>query len=308
MTTTASVISSKPKALLLATLLAGAASTGFAVQAQDSQPAGEQSTAGAPDADVAATVYGERPVDPATLPEGPDVKGIISARSGDRMQVTAEDGTKSVVTITDATKITAKKGLFGMNSNKLAATSLLNGLPVTVKTRGSGDALYASAIALQGKDLKTAKMIHNGTDQRFASNEAATEALRGRMGDIDKYNVKFTTNVNFATGKYQLTPQAMQDLCAAASQAEQTDNALLLVVGYTDSVGSEEYNQTLSEKRASRVVNYLQQACHWKPYRMLTPTGMAEADPLADNTTPEGKAQNRRVAVNVLVSKAVDGI
>ena len=61
-------------------------------------------------------------------------------------------------------------------------------------------------------------------------------------------------------------------------------------------------------KRASRVVNHLQQACGWKPYRMLTPTGMAEADPAADNTTPEGKAQNRRVAVNILVSKAVDGI
>jgi outer membrane protein OmpA-like peptidoglycan-associated protein len=41
---------------------------------------------------------------------------------------------------------------------------------------------------------------------------------------------------------------------------------------------------------------------------MLTPTGMAEADPAADNTTEEGKAQNRRVAVNILVSKAVDGM
>jgi outer membrane protein OmpA-like peptidoglycan-associated protein len=41
---------------------------------------------------------------------------------------------------------------------------------------------------------------------------------------------------------------------------------------------------------------------------MLTPTGMSEADPLADNETVEGKAQNRRVAVNILVSKAVDGL
>lgn len=56
------------------------------------------------------------------------------------------------------------------------------------------------------------------------------------------------------------------------------------------------------------MVNHLQQACGWKPYRMLTPTGMAEADPAADNTTPEGKAQNRRVAVNILVSKATDGL
>ena len=65
---------------------------------------------------------------------------------------------------------------------------------------------------------------------------------------------------------------------------------------------------TESEKRATTVINYLQQACHWKPYRVLTPTGMAMADPVADNTTPEGKAQNRRVAVNIMVSKAVDGM
>jgi outer membrane protein OmpA-like peptidoglycan-associated protein len=86
------------------------------------------------------------------------------------------------------------------------------------------------------------------------------------------------------------------------------NNALLLVVGYTDSTGGQELNQQLSERRAARVVNYLQQVCHWKPYRMLTPTGMAEADPLADNNTYQGKAQNRRVAVNILVSKAVDGL
>ena len=41
---------------------------------------------------------------------------------------------------------------------------------------------------------------------------------------------------------------------------------------------------------------------------MLTPTGMATADPLASNDTPDGKAQNRRVAVNVLVSKGLDGM
>ena len=73
-------------------------------------------------------------------------------------------------------------------------------------------------------------------------------------------------------------------------EAEATDNALLLVVGYTDSTGNQEYNQVLSERRAGRVVNYLQQECGWAPYRMLTPTGMAEADPAADNSTAAGRA------------------
>jgi outer membrane protein OmpA-like peptidoglycan-associated protein len=158
-------------------------------------------------------------------------------------------------------------------------------------------------------------MIHTATAQRFsehdaaiAQNAAATENLRGHVGDIDQYNVKGTTNVNFDTGKAALSSQAKNDLCATAAKAEGMDNALLLVVGYTDSTGSQELNQRLSEKRASSVVNYLQQACGWKPYRMLTPTGMSEADPVASNDTVDGKAQNRRVAVNILVSKGLDDL
>jgi OmpA-OmpF porin, OOP family len=240
------------------------------------------------------------------LAKGPEVKGIISARSGNRLQVTTSDGTKTVVAIDESTKIKASKGLFG--SAKLAQTSLLNGLPVTVKTLQSGDALLASQITLRNGDLKTANMIHTGTAQGFAEQTAATEALRGRMGDIDEYNIKGTTNVNFDTGKAVLSAQGKADLCAAATAASGMKNAMILVVGYTDSTGSDELNQQLSEKRASRVVNHIQQACGWKPYRMLTPTGMAKADPLADNSTPEGKAQNRRVAVNILVSKGLDGL
>jgi OOP family OmpA-OmpF porin len=288
------IISKNPKRLLLVALFASAASGSVSAQTQDPP--------------LAVTVSDTSPADRSQMTAGPDVEGIISARSGDKMQVTAADGTKSVVMIDDSTRITASKGLFGLNKDKLAATSLLNGLPVSVKTLRSGDALLASQIKLTGKDLKTATMIHNGTDQRFAEQTAATDALRSRMGDIDQYNVKTTTNVNFDTGKAVLSAQAKADLCAAATEAQSMDNALLLVVGYTDSTGSEEFNQVLSERRAGSVINYLQQKCGWKPYRMLTPTGMSEADPLADNGTEEGKAQNRRVSVNVLVSKAVDGL
>jgi outer membrane protein OmpA-like peptidoglycan-associated protein len=243
---------------------------------------------------------------------GPEIKGVISARHGDKMKVTAPDGTSTIVAINDATRIRAGGGFFG-GSSKAAADSLLNGLPVTVKTLQpadgqSGDGLVASQISFRNTDLKTASMIRNGTAQGFEEQTAATEALRGRIGDIDKYNVKSTTNVHFDTGRTELSPQDKSDLCATANSAQATENALLLVVGYTDSTGGDDLNQTLSEKRAARVINYLQQVCGWKPYRMLTPTGMAKADPLASNDTPEGKAQNRRVAVNILVSKSVDGM
>ncbi|MBJ7500768.1 MAG: OmpA family protein [Sphingopyxis sp.] len=257
--------------------------------------------------DVMATVVGTLP-SPEQMTKGPKVEGIISARTDGRMQVTTADGSNTTIAIADYTKIKSSGGFLGLSRDKLASNQLLNGLPVTVDTLQWDGGLVANQIALKSKDLRTASMIRTGTDQRFAEQTAATEALRGRVGDIDQYNIKGTTNVNFDVGKAVLSEQGKADLCAAATQADGMDNALLLVVGYTDSTGSQEFNQELSEKRASRVVNYLQQACGWKPYRMLTPTGMAEADPAADNNTPEGKAQNRRVAVNIMVSKGLDGL
>jgi OmpA-OmpF porin, OOP family len=250
----------------------------------------------------------QMPIDPSTMTpvEGPEVKGIISARSGDRIQVLAADGSRTIIGFNETTKIRSSKGIF--SRAKLDDAALLNGLPVTIKTLQYGDQLMASQINLKNSDLKTANMIKTGTAQGFAEQTAATEALRGRVGDIDQYNIKGTTNVNFDVGKWNLTEQGKADLCAASAQADSLKNAYLLVVGYTDSTGSDDFNQELSEKRASRVVNHLQQACGWKPYRMLTPTGMSESDPLADNATPEGKAQNRRVAVNILVSKGLDGM
>lgn len=255
------------------------------------------------------TVVGTMPSDLTGMPEGPELEGVISARDGDKVQVTSADGTRTVVAISPSTEIRSSGGFLGLDKDQLAASDLLNGLPVEVETvEWANRGLIATKVALKSKHLETARMIHTGTDQRFTANEAATEALRGRVANIDQYNVKGTTNVYFDTARYNLSQQARAELCQAAEQAKATDNALLLVVGYTDSTGDYEYNQELSEKRAARVTNFLQQECDWAPYRMMTPTGMAEADPAADNTTEQGKAQNRRVAVNILVSKSVDGM
>ncbi len=290
-------ITKKPEILLLLGALVVAMPASLSAQ--------EQPTAGAlPPA--GGDLNMSMPASPRQV--GPEIKGFISARNGDRMQVTTVDGNKTIIAVNDATRITASKGLFRLGHNKLAASSLINGLPVTVKTLQTGDALVASQINLRNNDIRIATMIRSGTAQGFDEQTAATEALRGRVGDIDQYNIKGTTNVNFDTGKAALSPQAKADLCAAASSADAMKNALLLVVGYTDSTGSDDFNQQLSEKRAAHVVNYIQQACGWKPYRMLTPTGMAKADPLASNDSIDGKAQNRRVAVNILVSKGLDGM
>jgi OmpA-OmpF porin, OOP family len=263
--------------------------------------------ASAQEADLKATIVTEPAAKPADA-KGPDVRGVITGHSADKLQVTTADGTRTIVALTDTTRVRSIQGPLGIGRTSLAATALLNGLPVSIKTLQSGDALLAEQVNFRKSDLKTATMIKGGTAQGFEEQTAATTALRGRMGDIDQYNVKNTVNVNFDTGKAVLSEHAKADLCATASTAEGIKNALLLIVGYTDSTGNPDFNQRLSEKRASRVVNYIQQACGWKPYRMLTPAGMAQADPVASNDSDDGKAQNRRVAVNVLVSKGLDGL
>ena len=263
--------------------------------------------------EVLTTVYGNLPTI-AEMNEGPRVEGIISARQGQRLQVTADDGTSTILTLHPDTEIRTRGGFLGIGNKTFDQSALINGLPVRVRTRQYGDGLVASEVRFTSDDRVIAAMIRGGTAQKFAEqgaaiqqNAAATEALRGRLGDIDKYNLKSTTNVYFETGKAVLSPGARAELCAAAQAANANENSLMLVLGYTDSTGSQEVNQALSEKRAAAVVNHLQQVCKWKPYRMLTPTGMATADPAADNSTPAGRAQNRRVSVNVLVSKALDG-
>src|SRR3546814_11916388 len=92
-----SVVSNSPKYLFVLALLAGASSASVAAQTPE-----------APAADVSATAYL-----PAEQTAGPEIKGLISARSGDMMQVTAADGAKSVIAIKDAPKNTPRKGRFG---------------------------------------------------------------------------------------------------------------------------------------------------------------------------------------------------
>lgn len=300
------IVSKGPAARLLMVMLMSSAAAGVSAQEQAPvQPQAAVQEQSPVPADNSVVINGVKS-------PGPEIKGVITARHGDKIKVASADGTSTIISLDSATQVRAGGGLFSSHS-KLAQDALLNGLPVTVKTWRAGDAqsggdLVASRISFRNSDLKTATMIRNGTSQRFEEQTAATEALRGRMGDIDKYNIKGTTNVHFDVGKADLSEQDKAQLCATANQAQAEENALMLVVGYTDSTGGDEFNQRLSEKRAARVINYLQQQCGWKPYRMLTPTGMAKADPLAPNDTPEGKAQNRRVAVNILVSKAVDGM
>lgn len=101
------------------------------------------------------------------------------------------------------------------------------------------------------------------------------------------------SNVRFEYNKSDLTEQAkvnLDKLIPIFTEYEDTD---ILIVGYTDGVGSQDYNLPLSEKRAASVVTYLQSrgiASH-----RLSSMGLGKEQPRADNDTDAGRAQNRRV-------------
>ncbi len=105
------------------------------------------------------------------------------------------------------------------------------------------------------------------------------------------------SDVLFDTGKYTLRPGAREKLSKIAGITLAHPGLNLEVEGHTDSVGGDEYNQRLSEQRASAVRDYLvQQGIN---AGSITSKGFGKTHPVADNSTPEGRQRNRRVELVV---------
>jgi uncharacterized repeat protein (TIGR01451 family) len=108
-------------------------------------------------------------------------------------------------------------------------------------------------------------------------------------------------HVNFNVDKWGLTPPAKETLdkdVVTLSRILQADSSIYIeIAGHTDSTASEAYNLALSRKRAQSVMEYFKTKCIW-PDRMKA-AGYGEQYPIADNGTPEGRAQNRRIEFHV---------
>ncbi len=107
-------------------------------------------------------------------------------------------------------------------------------------------------------------------------------------------NILSLTGVNFAFDSAMLTPEAEMTLDEAVALMKETDEVLeVRVEGHTDSIGSDQYNMDLSQRRAESVVQYLVDN-GVNPARLI-PVGMGEGYPVASNDTVAGRAANRRV-------------
>ena len=122
-----------------------------------------------------------------------------------------------------------------------------------------------------------------------------------RVGEGIK--VTFNSQLLFDFGKSSLMESNKQTLENFAETLKQNPDTDLLIVGHTDNVGSNAFNQSLSENRAAAVSNHL--STFGVSSSRLKIQGMGETQPLVSNTTEAERAQNRRVEIAIIANEAM---
>jgi outer membrane protein OmpA-like peptidoglycan-associated protein len=168
----------------------------------------------------------------------------------------------------------------------------------------------AEQAAAATRALSSAQAQLSADQQKLAEEKQAREAAEKRaqqaMADLARIaSVKQDTRgtvitlsggVLFASAKYDLLPAATGNLSQVADTLSKSDpDSKILVQGYTDSQGGTEYNMQLSQHRAEAVRTFL--VAHGVAADRITAQGFGPANPVADNASPEGRADNRRVEI-----------
>ncbi len=113
----------------------------------------------------------------------------------------------------------------------------------------------------------------------------------------DRIILNMPSNITFATDQDQVIPPFYRTLDSVALVLNKFGKTLIDVNGHTDSTGSLQHNQELSERRAASVANYL--GGRGVDQRRMSTMGFGPSQPVASNATPDGRAQNRRVEVSI---------
>ena len=258
------------------------------------------------------------------------VRGLITGRTGETLRVKTDDGNVTVV-LTDNTKVRKPKGL-GLRKTEMSFTALIPGLKISVEGfRDEKSQVVADTITFSGDDLKTAQSIQAGLTptqegvdanrqdiaankvqiagnrESINANEQEIQDVSKRFNDLTEFDTKGEATVFFASGSKTITAKDQAALKDMARNAVNLTGYLIEVKGYADSSGNATLNQKLSMDRAQVVVAFLIQDCNVPVRRIVAPGAMGEAAPAASNETAEGRSQNRRVEVKVLVNRGLAG-
>lgn len=272
------------------------------------------------------------------------LKGVVVARDADRLVVRDVTGTETNVMLTSGTSVKTKGGFFGGSQNT-PTNGIVRGLNLEVEGQGDNSGnLVASKVRFGKDDLAVAQSIESRVapaEERLtqaeqnaqrvsgqidelmtisnaarggakAAQDSADAAISGvnatnqRISAVDDFVVQSNQTVNFKVGSAVLQPEGKAGLDAVAQKALTMKGYLIEVTGFASAEGDPKMNKELSRRRAQAVLDYLIETHNIPLRRIGVSYGFGAAQPVADNSTPEGRAQNRRVEVKLTVSKGLN--
>lgn len=273
------------------------------------------------------------------------IKGVVVAQDDTNTFVVRDaTGVDTKVVVNPNASVKTNGGFFG-GGDKYPSTSIVRGLNLQVEGIGdSTGAVAATKIRFDKRDFATAQSINarvapaeerltaaeqnaqrisGQIDELMAISNAAkggakaaqdtadaavagVNATNKRITDLDDYVVQTTATVNFRVGSAVLSPEGKAQLDEVATTADGLKGYTIEVTGFASSDGSTKMNKTLSERREKAVREYLIDNHNIPLRRFSTSYGFGELQAVADNATREGRQQNRRVEVKLLVSRGIN--
>ena len=264
-----------------------------------------------------------------------EIKGTIVSKEDDNTFIVRDTvGVDTRVVVSPNASIRANS-FFG-SGDRFPAASLVRGLNLEVEGRGDANgSLAATKIRFDKSNLQTAQSIDSRVapaEERLtaaeenakrvsgqidelmaisnaarggakAAQETADAAVAGvnatnqRISALDEYVVQSTATVNFRVNSAVLSPEAKQQLDEVAAAAATLRGYYIEVTGFASAEGNARANKILSDRRAQAVKDYLIMNHNIPLRRIGNSYGYGVANPVADNTTREGREANRRVEI-----------
>jgi len=271
------------------------------------------------------------------------IKGVVTEKDGDNSFIVRDSvGVDTHVVIAPNASI-KNNATFG--GDRYPASSIIRGLNLEVEGIGDGSgSLSATKVRFNKSNLLTAQSIDTRVtpaEERITAAEQNQQRLSGqidelmaisnaakggakaaqdtadaavagvnatnkRITDLDDYVVQSTATVNFKVNSAVLSPEGKAALDEVANASRSLRGYSIEVTGFASADGSAAKNKALSQRRAQAVIDYLVENGNVPLRRIGTSYGFGELQAVADNSTREGREQNRRVEVKLLVSRGMN--
>jgi outer membrane protein OmpA-like peptidoglycan-associated protein len=268
------------------------------------------------------------------------IKGVIATRTGETLVVSTTSGDVTVV-LTDDTKVKKSAAVLipglrvtvegvGDAQSRVVAKSInfdsqdlenaeaiqAGATPTKQAVKSNAQNIAANKQANQTNAQATAanQVQTAANKQEIAANQEQIDADQQkiqantkRFSELSEYDIKGDLTVNFASGSSVISANDKTALSKLAQDAVNLTGYIISVKGFASTTGGAAMNQKLSMDRAQAVMAYLIQSCNVPVRHIVAPGAMGTADPTAPNETAQGRAENRRAEVKVLVNKGLAG-